>query len=103
MLVLSALVMLFLPESKLKTYFAYLGTAGAICALTYPIFDPYPFLHVTILSYVIGYFALLINSLIYLYGSKEKRDLPVTEVVKISLLMNLFIAMVNAPLNANYG
>ncbi|MGV3051199.1 TMEM164 family acyltransferase [Streptococcus hyovaginalis] len=73
-LVLSALVMLFLPESKLKTYFAYLGTAGAICALTYPIFDPYPFLHVTILSYVIGYFALLINSLIYLYGSKEKQD-----------------------------
>ncbi len=100
---IAILVMLFSPESKLKTYFAYLGTAGAICALAYPIFDPYPFPHVTILSYVIGHLALLINSLIYLYGSKEKQDLSMTEVVKISLLMNLFIAIVNMPLNANYG
>jgi len=65
-------VMLLIPgTSKYKQYFALLGTFGATAALAYPLFDPYPFPHVTILSFIIGHVALLGNALLYLFKNYE--------------------------------
>ena len=57
---------LLLPDKvPYKQYFALLGVFGPICAIVYPILDPYPFPHVTLFSFFIGHFALLGNSIIY--------------------------------------
>lgn len=100
---LATLAILFLPQGRLKTYFAYLGTAGSICALLYPVFDPYPFPHVTILSYVFGHVALLINSLTYLYRHQEWRHLSFQKVLIMTFVMNLLIGVIDLMLGANYG
>lgn len=102
---IAALAVLFLPSGKLKTYFAYLGIAGANCALLVPVFDPYPFPHLTILSYVIGHLALLTNSLIYLYLSRDQEvsQLTFPFILKVTLLTNMVIGAADVLLRANYG
>lgn len=100
---IATLAILFLPKGKLKTYFAYLGIAGAICALSYPVFDPYPFPHLTILSYVFGHMALLINSLIYLYQNESQCYLPFKSILQITFAMNMVIGLADLILQANYG
>ncbi len=100
---LATLAILLLPKGRIKTYFAYLGTAGAICALSYPIFDPYPFPHLTILSYVFGHMALLINSLIYLYQSESRLQLSLKTILQMTFIVNLMIGFVDLIFQANYG
>lgn len=102
---ISALAVLFLPSGKIKTYFAYLGVAGSICALLHPVFDPYPFLHLMTFSYVMGHLALLVNSLIYLYLSRDQEvsQLSFQFIVKVTLLTNLVIGTADVLLGANYG
>ena len=86
-------VMLLIPgTSKYKQYFALLGTFGATAALAYPLFDPYPFPHVTILSFIIGHVALLGNALLYLKN-----------VVVITFALNGLIWVVNLVVGGDYG
>ena len=64
---LAMFVVLLTPGvSRVKQYFAVLGTFGTLAAFIYPVPDPYPFPHIAILSFVFGHLALLGNSLIYL-------------------------------------
>ncbi|WP_455457205.1 YwaF family protein [Streptococcus pluranimalium] len=100
---IATLAILFLPKGQLKAYFAYLGIAGAICALSYPVFDPYPFPHLTILSYVLGHMALLINALSYLYQHESKFSLSFKNILQITVVMNLVIGLADLILQANYG
>ena len=56
--------------SRVKQYFAVLGTFGTLAAFVYPVPDPYPFPHIAILSFIFGHLALFGNSLIYLLQVK---------------------------------
>ena len=60
---------LLLKNSRTKTYFAIMGVVGTYCALIYPVFDPYEFPHITGFSFLIGHYALLVNSLNVIFNS----------------------------------
>ena len=60
---------LLLKNSKIKSYFAIMGVVGTYCALIYPVFDPYEFPHITGFSFLIGHYALLVNSLNVIFNS----------------------------------
>ena len=60
---LAMFAVVFLPDKwRSKQYFALLGASGAVFALVYPVFDPYDFPHITSFSFLIGHYALLVNS-----------------------------------------
>ncbi|MGT2845798.1 YwaF family protein [Streptococcus massiliensis] len=95
---------LFLPNrSPYKQYFALLGIFGPICALVHPIFDPYPFPHLTLFSYLIGHYALLGNSLIYLANYYDKNLLTKERLIYFTLGMNAFLLLVNQVTRGDYG
>ena len=97
-------VMLLIPgTSKYKQYFALLGTFGATAALAYPLFDPYPFPHVTILSFIIGHVALLGNALLYLFKNYEASLLNLKNVTVITFSLNALICVVNLVVGGDYG
>ena len=97
-------VMLLIPgTSKYKQYFALLGTFGATVALAYPLFDPYPFPHVTILSFIIGHVALLGNALLYLFKNYEASLLNLKNVTVITFSLNALIGIVNLVVGGDYG
>ncbi|MGT2668018.1 MULTISPECIES: TIGR02206 family membrane protein [Streptococcus] len=100
---LAILVMLFSKQSSMKTYFAYLGLFGASVALLHPIFDPYPFPHITSLSYVMGHLALAINCSNYLLLEKVESHLTLSQVIRWSLLMNALILLACLVTGGNYG
>ena len=98
------LVLLLIPgTSKYKQYFALLGTFGATAALAYPLFDPYPFPHVTILSFIIGHVALLGNALLYLFKNYEASLLNFKNVAVITFTLNALIWVVNLVVSGDYG
>ena len=97
-------VMLLIPgTSKYKQYFALLGAFGATAALAYPLFDPYPFPHVTILSFIIGHVALLGNALLYLFKNYEASLLNLKNVTVITFSLNALIGVVNLVVGGDYG
>ena len=97
-------VMLLIPgTSKYKQYFALLGTFGATAALAYPLFDPYPFPHVTILSFIIGHVALLGTALLYLFKNYEASLLNLKNVTVITFSLNALIGVVNLVVGGDYG
>lgn len=97
-------VMLLIPgTSKYKQYFALLGTFGATAALAYPLFDPYPFPHVTILSFIIGHVALLGNALLYLFRNYQPSLLDLKNVTVITFALNGLIWVVNLVVGGDYG
>ena len=97
-------VMLLIPgTSKYKQYFALLGTFGATAALAYPLFDPYSFPHVTILSFIIGHAALLGNALLYLFKNYEASLLNLKNVTVITFSLNALIGVVNLVVGGDYG
>ena len=97
-------VMLLIPgTSKYKQYFALLGTFGATAALAYPLFDPYSFPHVTILSFIIGHVALLGNALLYLFKNYEASLLNLKNVTVITFSLNALIGVVNLVVGGDYG
>ena len=97
-------VMLLIPgTSKYKQYFALLGTFGATAALAYPLFDPYPFPHVSILSFIIGHVALLGNALLYLFKNYEASLLNLKNVTVITFSLNALIGIVNLVVGGDYG
>ena len=80
---------LLLPDKvPYKQYFALLGVFGPICAIVYPILDPYPFPHVTLFSFFIGHFALLGNSIIYLMKNYDSLRLSYRRIVEITFGLN---------------
>ncbi|NQI33134.1 TIGR02206 family membrane protein [Streptococcus suis] len=100
---LSMLFMLFAKPGPLKRYFACLGLFGSLVAFVYPVFDPFAFPHVTILSFIIGHYALAVNSLIYLLSEQKEDDLDRTFVIRVTLLTNSLMLLANLFLKGNYG
>lgn len=96
-------MLLISGTSKYKQYFALLGTFGATAALAYPLFDPYPFPHVTILSFIIGHAALLGNALLYLFKNYEASLLNLKNVTVITFSLNALIGVVNLVVGGDYG
>ena len=101
---LAMFAVIFLPDKwKIKQYFAILGASGAIFALGYLVFDPYDFPHITSFSFLIGHYALLVNSLIYLFNHYDKHLLKKSEIIAYTLMLNLFLIGVNQATGGNYG
>ena len=94
----------FLPDKwRSKQYFALLGASGAVFALVYPVFDPYDFPHITSFSFLIGHYALLVNSLVYLMNHYDKSLLKKYMIVAYTFILNLFLVGVNQVTGGNYG
>ena len=101
---LAMFAVLLLPDSSTyKQYFALLGVFGPICALVYPLFDPFAFPHITLVSYLIGHYALLGNSLTYLLNHYDSELLSLRRIGEISFSMNLLLLFVNLVSGGNYG
>ena len=101
---LAMFAVVFLPDKwKSKQYFALLGASGAVFALLYPVFDPYDFPHVTSFSFLIGHYALLINSLAYLMNRYDKTLLKKYKIIVYTFILNLFLVGVNQVTGGNYG
>ena len=101
---LAMFVVLLLPGvSRVKQYFAVLGTFGTLAAFVYPVPDPYPFPHIAILSFIFGHLALLGNSLIYLLNNYDARLLDFKGILILTSLLNGLIFIVNLLTGGDYG
>ena len=101
---LAMFAVVFLPDKwRSKQYFALLGASGAVFALVYPVFDPYDFPHITSFSFLIGHYALLVNSLVYLMNHYDKTLLKKYMIVAYTFILNLFLVGVNQVTGGNYG
>ena len=101
---LAMFAVVFLPDKwRSKQYFALLGASGAVFALVYPVFDPYDFPHITSFSFLIGHYALLANSLVYLMNHYDKTLLKKYMIVAYTFILNLFLVGVNQVTGGNYG
>ncbi|GGE29954.1 YwaF family protein [Streptococcus himalayensis] len=95
--------LLLMPDEWLyKEYFAGIGVFGSIVALLYPVFDPFPWFHVTIFSFICGHVALLGSSLIYLQRRKALH-LTKRHIVEITVILNLGILLVDILTGGDYG
>ena len=101
---LAMFVVLLTPGvSKVKQYFAVLGTFGTLAAFIYPVPDPYPFPHIAILSFVFGHLALFGNSLIYLLKDYDASLLDFKRILVITSSLNALIFLVNVVTGGDYG
>ena len=101
---LAMFVVLLIPGvSRVKQYFAVLGTFGTLAAFIYPVPDPYPFPHIAILSFVFGHLALLGNSLIYLLKDYDASLLDFKRILVITSSLNAVIFVVNLMTGGDYG
>lgn len=96
-------VLLWPRASKMKDYFAFLGIGGTIAAFVYPVFDPYPFWHVTIFSLIFGHLALWVNSWAYLLRQDRRQTLSVKDSLVYTLVLNACLVGVNLLTGGNYG
>ena len=101
---LAMLAVVFLPDNwRIKQYFALMGVSGAVFALGYPVFDPYDFPHITSFSFLIGHYALLGNSLVYLMNSYDKKALKKYQILFYTFALDLFLVGVNHLTGGNCG
>ena len=101
---LAMFAVVFLPDKwPSKQYFALLGASGAVFALGYPVFDPYDFPHITSFSFLIGHYALLVNSLIYLMNHYDKTRLKKYMIVLYTFALDAFLVAVTQVTGGNYG
>lgn len=101
---LAMFVVLLTPGvSRVKQYFAVLGTFGTLAAFVYPVPDPYPFPHITILSFIFGHLALFGNSLIYLLKDYDSSLLDFKRILIITSSLNALIFVVNLMTGGDYG
>ena len=101
---LAMFVVLLLPGvSRVKQYFAVLGTFGTLAAFVYPVPDPYPFPHIAILSFIFGHLALFGNSLIYLLKDYDASLLDFKRTLVITSSLNALIFLVNVVTGGDYG
>lgn len=96
-------VLLWPKPSKMKDYFAFLGLGGTLAAFVYPVFDPYPFWHVTIFSLIFGHLALWVNSWAYLMSHDRRQTLNLKTTALYTLALNAFLLVVNQLTGGNYG
>lgn len=96
-------VLLWARSGRLKRYFAYLGVFGSVVALVYPVFDPFNFPHITLFSFVLGHYALVVNSLIYLLSNPSQKNLSKSLIWSYTLLMNAVMLVANILWGGNYG
>ena len=94
---------LLLKNSRIKSYFAIMGVVGTYCALIHPVFDPYEFPHITGFSFLIGHYALLVNSLNVIFNSYKTHPISKQLIVVATLLLNLALVIVNQTIGGNYG
>ena len=94
---------LLLKNSRIKSYFAIMGVVGTYCALIHPVFDPYEFPHITGFSFLIGHYALLVNSLNVIFNSYKIHPISKRLIVVATLLLNLALVIVNQTIGGNYG
>lgn len=101
---LAMFAVVFLPDKwKTKQYFALMGASGAVFALGHPVFDPYDFPHITSFSFLIGHYALLVNSLVYLMNHYDKTLLKKYRIIAYTFILNLLLVGVNQVTGGNYG
>ena len=101
---LAMFVVLLTPGiSRVKQYFAVLGTFGTLAAFIYPVPDPYPFPHIAILSFVFGHLALFGNSLIYLLKDYDASLLDFKRILVITSSLNALMFLVNVVTGGDYG
>ena len=101
---LAMFAVVFLPDKwPSKQYFALLGASGAVFAIGYPVFDPYDFPHITSFSFLIGHYALLVNSLIYLMNHYDKTQLKKYTIILYTFVLDAFLVAVNQVTGGNYG
>ena len=101
---LAMFVVLLTPGvSRVKQYFAVLGTFGPLAAFVYPVPDPYPFPHIAILSFIFGHLALFGNSLIYLLKDYDASLLDFKRILVITSSLNAVIFVVNLMTGGDYG
>ena len=101
---LAMFVVLLTPGvSRVKQYFAVLGTFGTLAAFIYPVPDPYPFPHIAILSFIFGHLALFGNSLIYLLKDYDASLLDFKRILIITSSLNALIFVVNLMTGGDYG
>ena len=101
---LAMFVVLLTPGvSRVKQYFAVLGTFGTLAAFVYPVPDAYPFPHIAILSFIFGHLALLGNSLVYLLRHYNARLLDVKGIFLMTFALNALIFVVNLVTGGDYG
>lgn len=100
---MAMLALLLLKDSKVKTYFALMGLVGGCCAIIYPVFNPYNFPHISSISFIIGHYALLVNSLNYLLRTYKTHPISKNMIVALTLLLNLGLVVVNHFVSGNYG
>ena len=80
-----------------------MGASGAVFALGYPVFGPYDFPHITSFSFLIGHYALLVNSSVYLMNHYDKTLLKKHRIIAYTFVLNLFLVGVNQVTGGNYG
>ncbi len=101
---LAMIGLVFLPDRwPFKQYVAIMGFSGAFFALGYPVMDPYAFPHITGLSFLVGHFALLVNSLVYLLNHFQKDHLSLLKIISYTFILDLFMFGVNHLTGGNYG
>ena len=101
---LAMFALLLLPDkTKLKQYFALMGVSGAIIAIGYPIMDAYTFPHITAFSFIIGHYALLVGSIIYLMRYYKSNFLSWKAIILYTFVLNLFLVIINYLTGGNYG
>ena len=94
---------LLLKNSRIKSYFAIMGVVGTYCALIHPVFDPYEFPHITGFSFLIGHYALLVNSLNVIFNSYKTQPVSQRLIMVATLILNLGLVIVNQTIGGNYG
>jgi hypothetical integral membrane protein (TIGR02206 family) len=101
---LAMLMVLFLPDKhSWKRYFALIGIFGPILAFAYPVMDNYSLFHVTIFSFIVGHYALFVNSLLYLLRFPRKDLLDKPKVIIGTLSFSSLLLLVNQITGGNYG
>lgn len=100
---MAMLGLLLLPKGRAKQFMAQLGLVGALLALGYPVFDPYDFPHLTTFSFILGHYALLVNSLVYLFSYYTDEKSWRWDILLGIPVINLFLIAVNRVTGGSYG
>lgn len=100
---LAILFLLFGRKGKLKLYFSYLGFIGSLVAFIYPVFDPFPFPHLTFFTLVVGHYALAVLCLIYILTEGHRFSLSRQERLSLTVMLHLVMLFVNWLTKGNYG
>ncbi|HEM3696630.1 TPA: TIGR02206 family membrane protein [Streptococcus suis] len=100
---LAILFLLFARKGDLKLYFSYLGLIGSLVAFIYPVFDPFPFPHLTFFTFVVGHYALAVLCLIYILTEGHRFSLSRQERLSLTVMLHLVMLFVNWLTKGNYG